>query len=87
MPTAPSENRTGVFHHTDSAVDTLAEFRGDYGRRLAATVDLETSAGCAGDTPPPHLRRLIADMPIRAFELAPADRCSSVSGAAAAPCG
>ncbi len=76
MPTAPSENPTGVLHHSDSAVDTLAEVPRYYGRVLAATGDLEASACCAGDTAPPHLRRLIAL----------ADRCSSVSGTPAAPC-
>ena len=76
MPTAASENPTGVLHHSDSAVDTLAELRMHFGRALAATVDLEASACCAGDTAPPHLRRPIAL----------ADRCSSVSGAPAAPC-
>ena len=86
MPTAPNESPIGVFHHTDSAVDTPAEVRSCYGRVLAASVDLKTSACCAGDTAPPHLRQLIADVPIRAFELARQDRCSSVSDAAAAPC-
>jgi arsenite methyltransferase len=62
MRTAPNENPTGVFHHTDSDVATLAEVRRYYGRVLAATADLKTSACCAGDVAPPHLRQLIADV-------------------------
>jgi SAM-dependent methyltransferase len=45
-----------TFHTTD----TLADVRRYYGQVLHATSDLKTSACCAGDAVPPHLRDLVA---------------------------
>jgi SAM-dependent methyltransferase len=42
--------------------DSLAEVRRYYGLVLAGSGDLKTSACCAGDAAPPHLRPLLADV-------------------------
>ncbi len=42
--------------------DTLADVRRYYGEVLRATTDLKTSACCAGDAVPAHLRALVADV-------------------------
>jgi arsenite methyltransferase len=44
------------------AADTLADVRRYYGEVLQATRDLKTSACCAGDAVPVHLRALVADV-------------------------
>jgi ubiquinone/menaquinone biosynthesis C-methylase UbiE len=44
------------------ASDALAEVRRYYGRVLGGSGDLKTSACCAGDAAPEHLRALIADV-------------------------
>jgi SAM-dependent methyltransferase len=45
---------------TFQAADTLADVRRYYGEVLRATSDLKTSACCAGDVVPPHLREIVA---------------------------
>lgn len=47
---------------TFQAADTLAEVRHYYGEVLRGSADLKTSACCAGDAVPPHLRALVADV-------------------------
>lgn len=42
--------------------DTLADVRRYYGEVLRGSADLKTSACCAGDAVPPHLRPLVADV-------------------------
>lgn len=47
-------------HH--AAADTLADVRRYYGEVLRGSADLKTSACCAGDAVPAHLRPLVADV-------------------------
>ena len=47
---------------TFQAADTLAEVRRYYGEVLSGSADLKTSACCAGDAVPPHLRTIVADV-------------------------
>src|SRR5687768_16763635 len=45
-----------------AAADALADVRRYYGEVLRASADLKTSACCAGDAVPSHLRGLVADV-------------------------
>jgi SAM-dependent methyltransferase len=45
-----------------ATADTLADVRRYYGEVLRTSADLKTSACCAGDAVPPHLRALVADV-------------------------
>ncbi len=47
---------------TFEATDTLADVRRYYGEVLRGSADLKTSACCAGDAVPPHLRAFVADV-------------------------
>lgn len=47
---------------TFQTADTLAEVRHYYGEVLRGSADLKTSACCAGDAVPAHLRALVADV-------------------------